>query len=134
MKKVMICLVFVLILVSCASIPLKPVTESDCQDLKGKWEGTRYGLGYSAATNLEIVNDTFPLIGLLTFYGTRVGTTKYILKGNLRDGKIYFLYKNLEHYKVELILYKEASRMELRGDYQWGPYGEGTISLKKVKP
>ena len=122
-------IILLLLILGCATTPIKPVDFSDLEDLKGIWEGTRYGAGYSAPTDLQIVNSTLPLSAIVTFYGTRAGTTTYPLKGELIDGQLFLTQD--KNYWLKLSLRKGNGKMELVGNYQWGNFGGGTISLYK---
>jgi hypothetical protein len=116
---------------SCASIPVKSISQSDLEDLKGKWKGTRYGIGYTAPTELEILNTTIPISASITFHETRTGTYTYTLTGELQDGKLFFFTWNRNEYWVKLTLRKGNDKIKLEGDYQWGNYGRGTLILSK---
>lgn len=133
MKKIAFFLFLVsFIVLNCASMPSVPLTSNDGIDLKGKWSGTRTGLNYSAPTEIEIINDVFPLIGQVTFYNTASGNVISGLKGEIDKGKIQFVSWS-DKYWLRLYLYKANGQTWLKGDYQWGEYGGGNISLKKIR-
>ena len=48
---------------SCATVPVKPISESDLADLKGKWKGTRYGLGYTDSNRNGNFQHNHPHLG-----------------------------------------------------------------------
>jgi len=116
---------------SCATVPVKSISESDLADLKGKWKGTRYGLGYTAPTEMEIFNTTIPISAAIPFYETRTGTFTSTLMGELQDGKLFLFSWSRDEYWLKLSLRKGNGKMKLVGAYQWGKYGEGTLSLSK---
>jgi len=118
-------------ILSCATVPVKSISESDLADLKGKWKGTRYGLGYTAPTEMEIFNTAIPISAAITFHETRTGTFTSTLMGELQDGKLFLFSWSRDEYWLKLSLRKGDGKMKLVGAYQWGKYGEGTLSLSK---
>lgn len=70
---VIILLFIIMGLLSCATLPKKPITGSDLPILKGKWDGTRTtGVGITALTELEIDNNTIPLKGKLVAHNVHI--------------------------------------------------------------
>jgi len=123
-------IMLLLLILGCAATPIKSIEFSDLEDLKGKWEGTRYGTGYTGSTELQITNATLPISGVVTFYGTSAGTFSYPLKGELKDGQL-FLTAPDKNYWLKLSLRKGDGKMKLVGNYQWGNFGGGAVSLDK---
>jgi hypothetical protein len=110
----LIYLIFGLIFLSlsCASIPVKSISQSDLGDLKGKWKGTRYGIGYTAPTELEILNTTIPISASITFHQTQSGTYTSTLIGELQDGKLFFFNWDRNEYWVTLTLRKGNDKVK----------------------
>jgi len=141
MKKVIFskwcCLLFTLmVLVSCATVPKKPITKSDLSDLKGKWEGTRTTLGgVTALTDLEIYNDTLPLKGKLMVHNILVRGTTYRTEtlefnngGINKEGN--FMLQHGDNV-FELSLYKGEGKMKLEGEYYYRGFRGKLVLYKK---
>ncbi len=120
-------MLFLALFAGCATIPVKPITQDDLPDLKGKWKGFRYGDTYTSPIEIEIFNEN--LEGRITFHETRFGTVDYPFFGRIEDGKLVMSWgKNAW---VNLRLYKGGDKLQLKGEYQWWQWG-GTMSLRKV--
>ena len=137
MKKMMIlgCLILFLgsmVLLSCATIPIKPISQADLPDLKGKWKGLYQSRGgtYVQPVELEIediedFNRDFKVKGKTIWsHADRPGTSIPFV-GKIENGRLIGGYINLN-------LLKGGGKMKLEGDYQILQY-EGTISLDKVE-
>lgn len=120
--------VSVALLLGCASIPMKPLSKDDISDLKGRWEGDRYGASYTHRTEIEIFDEN--LKGKITFYGTTSGTVDYPFYGKIENGKLVCIWSKDQW--VRFSFHKGDVKMELKGDYQWMQWG-GTMSLRKVR-
>ena len=125
------CIVLVLasmVFVSYAKMKKIVISESNLADLKGKWVGSRdFNPGQSANTDLEIVNDSLPVQGKLTFYGTPKGTDIFDFKGEINDQGNLFI----KGPDIELSLYKDDGKMKLEGTFRKITGAFGTISFKK---
>ena len=99
--------------------------------MKGKWEGMRYGTNYTAPTELKIIEvSPLPLKAEVIFYQTRSGIITSGLTGELKDGKLFLVAWDKDYW-LKLMLRSGNGKMKLEGDYQWGGYGGGTVSLSK---
>lgn len=137
MKRIMIlgCLILFMvpmILLSCATTPIEPLSVRDGPDLIGKWRGDRHGSSsggpYILPVELEIINENFR--GEITFHGTSVGTVSYPFYGKIEDGRLVCYWGDGRW--VKLNFYKGDGKFKLKGDYKWMQWG-GTMSLRKVK-
>ena len=137
MKKMLIpgCTVLFLALVlllSCATLPAKPITQADLPDLKGKWKGFYQYRGGSYTTvtlavELEIFDEK--LNGNWTWNHADRPPTSFPSNGKIENGRIMYSWPGGQ---VNLGLRKGEGTMKLEGDYQFEPY-EGTMYLNKVK-
>jgi len=132
MKVLLVCLMIVG-LMGCSTIPVKPISQGDLPDLKGEWEGMRYGINYTAPTELKIIEvSPLPLKAEVIFYRTWSGTVTSRLTGELKDGKLFFVARNKDYW-LKLMLRSGNGKMELEGDYQWSIYGRGTVFFSKKR-
>ena len=134
MKKIWIVSCMVLLfafvgLLSCASV--KPITQADLADLKGKWKGFYQDQSgyYRQPVELEILDEQ--LLGKFTWgHANRPATTTPPYNGKLENGRIIYSWPSSQ---VNLNFSKGKTVMKLEGDYKIGQYPPGTISLEKVK-
>lgn len=128
MKKMMIlgCLVlFLALILSCAT--MKPLSQSDLSDLKGKWEGYYGGGSFREPIELEIFTEN--LEGKITFHGTiPAGTVSLPFYGKVENGR---LVSSWGKDWIKLSFHKGDGKMKLEGDYQISQWS-GTMSLRKV--
>lgn len=118
------------VLLNCASIPIKLLSQSDLPELKGKWNGFYQDRGgtYIQPVELEIFNGD--LNGKITFDHASRPPTSFPFNGKLEKGRI--VYSWLEGQYIHLNFRKGEGKVKLEGNYriqQW----EGTIFLDKVK-
>jgi len=119
------------------------ISESDLSDLKGKWVGTRTtATARTAKTDLEIFNDTLPLQGKFILYDVRIdsrmggkragghGETETYDFKNVRINEQGNLLWKAGNSEIELSLYKDEGKMELKGNYFLGK-SKGTMSFTK---
>lgn len=122
---------FLVLILGCATIPVKPLTQSDLPDLKGEWEGYYGGGNFRERIELEIFNEK--LEGKITFHGTvPAGTVSMPFYGKVEDGRLAYswTYSGSDNW-MNLSFHKGDGKMKLEGEYrirQWG----GTMSLRKV--
>jgi hypothetical protein len=129
------CLILSLVLiVSCATAPIKPISQADLPDLKGKWKGfyqDRVATTYIQPVELEIEGfKDLQVKGKITFGHADRPATSFPFYGKIESGKIAFSWQGGQY--INLGLRKGGGKMELEGNYriqQW----EGTISLNKVE-
>ncbi len=120
-----------LVLLSCATVPVKSITQADLPDLKGKWKGfyqDRVTRTYIQPVELEIFSED--LKGKITFAHATGPPTSFPFNGKIENGRIVYSWWGDRY--INLNLRKGEGKMKLEGDYriqQW----EGTISLDKVK-
>ncbi|MGA2319000.1 MAG: hypothetical protein ABSG71_21845 [Thermodesulfobacteriota bacterium] len=134
MKKMLIlgCLVLFLalvVLLGCATVPIKSITQADLPDLKGKWKGfyqSRDG-SYIQPVELEIFNEG--LKGKITYSHADRPATSSPFNGKIENGRIIH---SLGDQYINLNLRMGEGKMKLEGDYRIQKY-EGPISLDKIK-
>lgn len=115
------------VLLSCATVPVKSITQADLPDLKGKWQGYYGGGTFSQPVELEIFTEN--LEGKITFHGTiPAGTVSLPFYGKVENGK---LVSSWGKDWVKLSFRKADGKMKLEGEYQMSQWS-GTMSLHKV--
>ncbi len=124
----MILLLSLVVLLSCATVPVKPTTQADVPGLKGKWKGFYQSRGgtYTQAVELEILNE---LNGNWTWSHADRPPDTFPFYGKIENGRIVNSWPGGQ---VNLSLRKGDGKMKLEGDYKIERY-EGTIYLNKVK-
>lgn len=119
-------------LLSCATIPIRPLSQSDIPKLVGKWEGVLNASSDSVSseqsTELEILSEK--LEGKWIIHGTSQGTIGHLFVGKIGDGRLVFSWEKDRWVKLSFI--KSNGKMELKGPFQWGQW-QGTLSFRKVK-
>jgi hypothetical protein len=118
-------------LLTCATIPVKPLTQSDLPDLKGEWEGYYGGGNFRERIELEIFNEN--LEGKAAFYGTIPGgTVSFPFYGKIENGRLVYSwsYSGNDNW-MKLSFRKGDGKMKLEGEYQIRQWS-GTMSLRKV--
>ncbi len=91
MKKMIIggfVMLFLALLAGCATIPVKPITQTDLPDLKGKWEGYYGGGNFRERIELEIINEN--LVGSITWHGTPSDTATTPFRGTIENGRLVY--------------------------------------------
>jgi hypothetical protein len=118
------------VLLGCATVPIKSITQADLPDLKGKWKGFYQSRGgsYIQPVELEIFNED--LKGKITMSHADRPATSFPFNGKLEKGRI--VYSWWEGQYIHLNFRKVEGKMKLEGDYRIEKY-EGTISLDKIK-
>jgi len=120
------------VLFSCATIPIKPLSQSDIPELVGKWEGSLNARGGDElsvqSTELKIFNEK--LEGKWIIHGTSQGTVGHPFVGSIEDGRLVFYWEKDRW--VKLSLAKSNGKMQLKGPFQWRQW-QGTLSFQKVK-
>ena len=134
MKKIlivggMVLLFTFVVLISCATVPVKPVTQADLPDLKGKWKGFYESRGgtYTQAVELEISNEQ--LNGSWTWNHANRSPDTFPFYGKIENGRIVNSWPSGQ---VNLSLRRGEGKMKLEGNYQIEGY-QGTMYLDKVK-
>jgi len=134
MRVILCCLVLFWLsvaLFSCATIPIKPLAQSDIPELVGKWKGILDASSGSVSsvqsTELEIFNDK--LEGKWIIHGTSQGTVGHPFVGRIEDGRLVFSWE--EDRWVKLSLAKSNGKIQLKGPFQWRQW-QGTLSFQKV--
>ena len=119
----------VMALTSCATVPVKPITQADLPDLKGEWKGFY---------EVENVNVTYPIE--MKIFGEQLNGSWTWHRGNqlpsigtfsarIENGRFI---SSLGNNQVNLTLRKGEGKMRLEGDWKAGQY-QGTMYLNKVK-
>lgn len=133
MKNVAIlgCLVLFLastVLLSCVTV--KPITQADLPELKGKWKGFYQVQSghYTQPVELEISDEK--LNGIWTWNHANRPPDTFPAQGKIESGRIIYSWSSSQ---VNLNLSKGKTVMKLEGDYKFEQYPPGTISLEKVK-
>lgn len=114
--------------IGCVTIPVKPITQDDLPDLKGKWKGfyrDRITPTYVQSIELEIEGiEDFKVKGKTTWSHADRPATSIPFVGKIENGRLIGGYINLS-------LRKGGGKMKLEGEYrlqQW----EGTVSMNKI--
>lgn len=130
MKKMIIkgfVILFLALIAGCASIPVKPIMQSDLPDLKGEWGGYYGGGNFRERIELEIFNEK--LEGKITFHGTiPAGTVSMPFYGRVEKGRLVHTWGDNW---VKLSFHKGDGKMKLEGEYQVSQWS-GTMSLRKI--
>jgi hypothetical protein len=121
-------MLFLASIIGCATIPVKPITQDDLPDLKGKWKGfyrDRITTTYVQPIELEIEDiEDFKVKGKTIWSHADRPATSIPFVGKIENGRLIGGYINLS-------LRKGGGKMKLEGEYriqQW----EGTVSLNKI--
>ena len=119
----------VVALTSCATVPVKPITQADLPNLKGEWKGV-YEVGDVNVTYpIEMKIFSEQLDGSWTWHrGNQLPNTGSFY-ARIENGRFITSYGNNQ---VNLSLRKGEGKMRLEGDWKAGPY-QGTMYLNKVK-
>jgi len=112
----------------CATVPVKPITQEDLADLKGKWKGfyqDRKTSTYVQPIELEIEEiEDYKAKGKTIWSHADRPPTSIPFYGKIENGRLVGGYINLS-------LRKGGGKMKLEGEYriqQW----EGTVSMNKI--
>lgn len=124
-------LLYFLILVltlGCASLSVKPITQDDLPDLKGKWKGfyqDRNNPAYVQPIELEIWNfEGFNVYGRAIWSHANRPATSTPFVGKIESGRLMGGY-------INLTLRKGDGKMKLEGEYRIETF-EGTVSMNKI--
>lgn len=117
------------VLLSCATAPVKPITQADLPDLKGEWKGFYQERGgrFSDPIELEIISED--LEGNWTWHHANRPPYTFPFDGKIENGRILCSWPGGQ---VNLGLRKGHGKMKLEGDFQLERW-EGTMYLNKVK-
>lgn len=130
MKKMVTVLFFALVvLLSCATLPIKPITQADLPDLKGEWKGFYDDRGGTYTQPIELTILDEKLNGSWTWHHANRPPDTFPFYGKVENGKIVYLFPGG---RVNLSLRKGEGKMKLEGDYQ-ADQGAGRMNLNKVK-
>lgn len=120
-------LLLVLVL-GCATVPIKPITQDDISDLKGKrkeFYRDRYNPAYVQPIELEIWNfEGFNVYGRTIWSHANRPALSTPFIGKTENGRLIGGYLNLT-------LPKGAGKMKLEGEYRIETW-EGTVSMNKI--
>jgi hypothetical protein len=129
-------------LVSCASIPITPITQENLGELEGTWKGTRKGkssLGRASGPVTLEVHSTAPIEATMTFHETAVGDQRFWLKGEIDKGYLVGPMRGLKSPSTRLGLHvREDGKLELHGTYESSLRGvpvtfDGKLVFEKVE-
>ncbi len=130
MKKMWTVLFFALVvLLSCATLPIKPITQADLPDLKGEWKGSCDDRGGTYTQPIELTILDEKLNGSWTWHHANRPSETFPFYGKIENGKIVYSFPGG---RVNLSLRKGEGKMKLEGDYQ-ADGGAGRMYLNKVK-
>ncbi|MBM4307127.1 MAG: hypothetical protein FJ123_10360 [Deltaproteobacteria bacterium] len=120
------------VLLSCTTIPTKPLTQSDIPELVGKWKGVLKATSGSESseqsTELEIFNES--LEGKWVIHGTSQGTVSHPFVAKLENGRLILSWPKDRWVKLGLI--KSNDKKKLEGPFRWSQW-DGTLSFRKVE-
>ncbi len=117
-----------MVLFNCATV--KPITQADLSDLKGKWKGFYQVQSGNYTQPVELVISDEKLNGSWTWNHANRPPDTFPAQGKIENGKIKYSWPGGQ---VNLNLSKGKTVMKLEGDYKIEQYPPGTISLEKVK-
>ncbi len=129
-KMIFLCAVSFLafvILLGCATLPVKPITQADLPDLKGEWKGSYDDRGGTYTQPMELILDE-GLRGSWTFHHASRPPETFPFYGKIENGRIVYSFPGG---RVNLSLRKGEGKMKLEGDYE-AERSAGRISLNKV--
>jgi hypothetical protein len=134
MKKILILsglvlLLALVVLLGCASVPIKPITEADLPDLKGKWKGSYTTVGYSYILPVELEINEY-LYGRMTMGQLERGANTFPFYARLENGRMVCSWAKRGY--INLSLRKGEGKMQLEGDWQSEDWA-GTMFMYKIK-
>jgi hypothetical protein len=134
MKKMMILggvvlFLALVVLLGCATVPIKSITEADLPDLKGKWKGDYQVQGYSKPVPVALEINEY-LQGWMTMVILEGSGAGFPFYGSLEKGRIVYSWRKGEY--INLNLRKGEGKMKLQGDCQFRD-SRGTMFLDKIK-
>ena len=115
----------VILSLSCATIPTKPISQSDLSSLMGEWKGDRYCNTHldSQIVNLKL-NENLE--------GKLIGIKTYPFQGKIENGQLVILLET--GLQMKLNFYKDSGKLMLKGNYRWDEKNcIGTFSFRKVE-
>lgn len=118
----------VVALTSCATAPVKPITQADLPDLKGEWKGY-YDERTSGFTNPIEMTIFDGLSGTWTWHRANQLPNTNSFYARIENGRFISSWGNNQ---VNLTLRKGEGKMRFEGDWKAGQY-QGTMYLDKVK-
>ena len=125
----MVLFLSLVVLLSCGTLPIKPVTQADLPDLKGEWKGFYEERGRTQSQPIELKLGE-ELNGSWTWhFGNRPPET-FPFHGKIENGRINVFHPGAG--QINLSLRKGEGKMKLEGDFQFERTA-GTMYLNKVK-
>jgi hypothetical protein len=118
------------VLVSCTTLPVKPITQADLPDLKGEWKGFYDDRGGTYTQPIELTILGEELNGSWTWHHANRPSETYPFRGKIENGRIKVFHPGAG--QINLSLRKGEGKMKLEGDYQF-ERAQGAIHLNKVK-
>ena len=118
----------VVALTSCATLPVKPITQADLPDLKGEWKGY-YEEDTSKVTEPIELTIYSGLMGSMTWHRKNEVPNTHTFSGSIEDGRIKSSWGTSQ---INLQLRKGEGKMRFEGNWKAGQY-QGTLYLNKVK-
>ncbi len=135
MKRVVVLLLAMGLLASCATVPKTPLALNDAASLTGTWEGVREMIwgryrSFDPAV-LEIQNSTVPLKGVLTISMVEGRyPISYPFENGVIDPSGNLLLQLRPDVKVILSHYNEGGKLKLTGYYEY-VNNVGTLTVYK---
>jgi hypothetical protein len=119
----------VVALTSCATAPVKPITQADLPDLKGEWKGyyDEESSRFTQPIEMKIFGEQ--LRGSWTWHRATGLPSTGSFYARIENGIFTTSFGNNQ---VNLRLRKGEGKMRLEGDWKAGQY-QGTMYLNKVK-
>ena len=119
----------VVALTSCATLPVKPITQADLPDLKGEWKGYYEEETSKFTQPIEMTVFGEGLSGSWTWHRANQLPNTSSFYARIQNGRFITSWGNNQ---VNMQLRKGEGKMRLEGDWkaeQW----QGTMYLNKVK-
>jgi hypothetical protein len=134
MKKMMILggvvlFLALVVLLGCATVPIKSITEADLPDLKGKWKGHYQPQDWPVSQPVALEINEYLQGSMMMFLVDR-GAAGFPFYGSLEKGRIVYSWRKGEY--INLNLRKGEGKMKLEGDCQFKD-SRGTMFLEKIK-
>jgi hypothetical protein len=117
------------VLLGCATVPIKSITEADLPDLKGKWKGYYTTVGYSVSLPVKLEINEY-LHGKMTMDQVERGPNTFPFYARLENGRMVCSWAKRGY--INLSLRKGEGKMKLEGDWQSEDWA-GTMFMDKIK-
>ncbi len=119
----------VVALTSCATVPVKPITQADLPDFKGEWKGYYEEEATKFTQPIEMTIFEGGLSGSWTWHRANQLPNISSFYARIEDGRFISSWGTSQ---INLQLRKGEGKMRLEGDWKAGQW-QGTMYLNKVR-